>query len=112
MAARTALNTILRDAAKWPLLRMTVPLLRRSSLRPRRLRAVAEPITEQGDHALGAAGAVIVGGRAQACDRAQNIVGIDIATHLAGGHGGLQQRSKRGPDALLEIFAQGLVGRV
>jgi hypothetical protein len=32
MAARAALNTILRDAAKTPLLRMTVPLAHRRKI--------------------------------------------------------------------------------
>jgi len=56
--------------------------------------------------------AVIVGGHAQARDRAQKILGIDVGADLAGGCRGLEKRSKGGSDSLLEMRAQGFEGRV
>ena len=46
---------------------------------------MAEPVDEESDHALRAAGSRIVGRHAQARHRAQKVVGIDIGADLAGG---------------------------
>lgn len=45
--------------------------------------AVTKSINQQGDHASGVVGAVVVGGHAQARDRTQKILGVDIGTDLA-----------------------------
>jgi hypothetical protein len=78
----------------------------------RQVRAIAEPIDEEGDHAPRVVGPVIVGGHAQARDGAKDIVGIDIGADLAGRRRRLKKRTKGGPEPLIEIPAQGFEGRV
>jgi hypothetical protein len=57
-------------------------------------------------------GPVIVGGHAQARDRSQQIVSIDISAHLAGGRRSLKKHPKGRPESLLEMRSQVFEGRI
>jgi hypothetical protein len=70
----------------------------------------AEPVDQESDHTSGAA--VVLGRHAQARDRLQKIIRLDVVADLTGGHCGLKKRPKGGSNALLEIGAQGFEGRV
>jgi hypothetical protein len=65
------------------------------------VRAVAQPVDQENDHAPRVAGPVIARGHAQARDRTQNIVGVDIGADLAGGDRTLEKRPKGGPEPLV-----------
>ena len=55
------------------------------------LRAVAQPIHDQADHALGACRSVASGDHADARDGPEQLIGFDIPTHLPRTHRGIEQ---------------------
>ena len=73
---------------------------------------MAQSVDKQGDHALRIAGFVVVGGHAQAADRTQKIIGINVRADFAGPSCGIEQGAKGGSQALLEVRAQAVEGRV
>jgi hypothetical protein len=68
----------------------------------------AEAVDEQVDHAPGLSGPYVVGGRAEAGDRSQQVVGLDIGTDRAGGHRRVEQRLEGGFELPPEVRGQGV----
>jgi hypothetical protein len=58
------------------------------------------------------AGPFVVGGHAQARDRTQKIIGIDIVADLTGGYRRPKKRLKGGSKPPIEVRGQRLEGRV
>ena len=75
-------------------------------------RAIAQPVDEEGDHALGAAASGIVGRHAQARHRAEKVVSIGIGADLAGSGRSLEKRAKGGPEPLIEVARQVVERRI
>jgi len=67
---------------------------------------MAQAVDEQGDHALGAARAGVVGRHAQAGHRAEKLVGVDVGAHLAGGDRRLEQCAEGRPESPVEVAWQ------
>jgi hypothetical protein len=74
--------------------------------------AVAKSVGQKGDHASRVAGSVLVGGHAQASDRSQEILGINIGADLAGGRRGFHECSQGRFEPLPEVITQALVGGI
>jgi len=73
---------------------------------------MAQPVDEESDHAPRVIGLVVAGGHAQACDRAQYLVGIEIGANRACRPCGLDESPKGRPKPLLEPRGQGLERRI